>query len=127
MAAMGLVSSWWAVLAWPATWLIGFAFAGAGMALTTFMKSWQDFEYVQLAIVPMFLFSATFFPVTAFDGALRWVVEATPLYRGVTLTRELTTGAVTADSLFSVLYLVDDGAIGLARRGRAASTSCCCT
>ena len=48
MAAMGLVSSWWAVLAWPATWLIGFAFAGAGMALTTFMQSWQDFEYIQL-------------------------------------------------------------------------------
>jgi lipooligosaccharide transport system permease protein len=35
MTAMGLVSSWWAVLAWPATWLIGFAFSGAGMALTT--------------------------------------------------------------------------------------------
>ena len=71
------------MLAWPATWLIGFAFAGAGMALTTFMKSWQDFEYIQLAIVPMFLFSATFFPVTAFHGVLRWVVEVTPLYRGV--------------------------------------------
>ncbi len=113
MAAMGLVSSWWAVLAWPATWLIGFAFAGAGMALTTFMKSWQDFEYVQLAIVPMFLFSATFFPVTAFGGVLRWVVEATPLYRGVTLTRELTTGALTADSLVSVVYLVAMGLVGL--------------
>ena len=113
MAAMGLVSSWWAVLAWPATWLIGFAFAGAGMALTTFMKSWQDFEYVQLAIVPMFLFSATFFPVTAFGGVLRWVVEATPLYRGVTLTRELTTGALTADSLVSVVYLVAMGMVGL--------------
>ena len=113
MAAMGLVSSWWAVLAWPATWLIGFAFAGAGMALTTFMKSWQDFEYITLAIVPMFLFSATFFPVTAFDGALRWVVEATPLYRGVTLTRELTTGALSTDSLVSVAYLVTMGALGL--------------
>jgi lipooligosaccharide transport system permease protein len=113
MAAMGLVSSWWAVLAWPATWLIGFAFAGAGMALTTFMKSWQDFEYISLAIVPMFLFSATFFPVTAFDGALRWVVEASPLYRGVTLTRELTTGALSTDSLVSVAYLVAMGAFGL--------------
>ena len=113
MAAMGLVSSWWAVLAWPATWLIGFAFAGAGMALTTFMKSWQDFEYITLAIVPMFLFSATFFPVTAFDGALRWVVEASPLYRGVTLTRELTTGALSTDSLVSVAYLVAMGAFGL--------------
>ncbi len=114
MVAMGLVSSWWAVLAWPATWLIGFTFAGAGMALTTYMKSWQDFEYVQLAVVPMFLFSATFFPITAFGGVLRWVVEATPLYRGVTLTRELTTGAVTADSLVSVVYLVVMGLIGLA-------------
>ena len=94
-----------------ATWLIGFAFAGAGMALTTFMKSWQDFEYIQLAIVPMFLFSATFFPITAFHGVLRWVVEVTPLYRGVTLTRELTTGALTSAPLVSVVYLV---AMGLA-------------
>ena len=53
----------------------------------------------------MFLFSATFFPVTAFDGWLRWVVEVTPLYRGVVLCRELTTGAVTAASLVSVVYL----------------------
>jgi lipooligosaccharide transport system permease protein len=113
MAALGLVSSWWAVLAWPATWLVGFAFAGAGMALTTYMKSWQDFEYIQLAIVPMFLFSATFFPVTAFDGALRWVVELTPLYRGVALVRELTTGAVTLESVWSVLYLAVMGGIGL--------------
>jgi lipooligosaccharide transport system permease protein len=114
MAAMGLVDSWWALLAWPATWLIGLAFAGAGMALTTFMKSWQDFEYIQLAIVPMFLFSATFFPVTAFDGPLRWVVEATPLYRGVTLVRELTTGALSTDSLVSVGYLAAMGLVGLA-------------
>ncbi len=113
MAAMGLVDSWWAVLAWPATWLIGFAFAGAGMALTTFMKSWQDFEYVQLAIIPMFLFSGTFFPVSVFDGPLRWVVEATPLYRGVVLCRELTTGALSWDSLISAVYLLAMGAIGL--------------
>jgi lipooligosaccharide transport system permease protein len=113
MAAMGLVSSWWALLAWPATWLIGFAFSGAAMALTTYMKSWQDFEYIQLAIVPMFLFSATFFPVTAFHGWLRWLVEVTPLYRGVALVRELTTGAVSVDSLWSVAYLLVMGAIGL--------------
>ena len=56
MTAMGLVSSWWALLAWPATWLVGFAFAGAGMALTTFMTSWQDLVYIKLAVVPMFLF-----------------------------------------------------------------------
>src|SRR4051794_10905348 len=113
MAAMGLVSSWWAVLAWPATWLIGFAFGGAGMALTTYMRSWQHFDYVQLAVVPMFLFSATFFPVTAFHGVLRWVVEVTPLYRGVALVRELTTGVITWASAVSVVYLVVMGLIGL--------------
>jgi lipooligosaccharide transport system permease protein len=118
MAAMGLVSSWWALLAWPASWLIGFAFAGAGMACTTFMRSWQDFEFVQLAVVPMFLFSATFFPVTAFSGPLRWVVEATPLYRGVALVRELTTGALTTGSLWSVVYLAVMGTVGLAVASR---------
>jgi len=122
MAAMGLVDSWWAVLAWPATWLIGFAFAGAGMALTTFMKSWQDFEYIQLAIMPMFLFSATFFPVTAFGGPLRWFVEVTPLYRGVALVRELTTGAVSYDSLWSVAYLLVMGCAGLAVASRRFDT-----
>ncbi len=118
MLAMGLIESWWALLALPATLLIGFGFAGAGMALTTFMRSWQDFEYVMLAIIPMFLFSATFFPVTSYDGALRWVVEATPLYRGVVLTRELTTGALSWDSAVSVLYLVAMGLFGLAVASR---------
>jgi lipooligosaccharide transport system permease protein len=113
MAGLGLVTSWWALLAWPATWLVGFAFAGAGMALTTYMKSWQDFEYIQLAVVPMFLFSATFFPVTAFDGVLRWVVEVTPLYRGVALVRELTVGAPSTASVWSALYLLAMGAIGV--------------
>jgi lipooligosaccharide transport system permease protein len=113
MLAMGLVSSWWAVLALPAALLIGYAFAGIGMALTTFMRSWQDFEFIQLAIMPMFLFSATFFPVTAFQGPLRWVVEATPLYRGVVLCRELTTGALSWASAISVVYLAAMGTIGL--------------
>ena len=113
MVAMGLVESWWAVLALPATLLIGFAFAGAGMALTTYMRSWHDFEYVTLAIIPMFLFSATFFPITAFDGLLRWVIEATPLYRAVVLARELTTGALSADSAISVIYLLVMGTVGL--------------
>jgi lipooligosaccharide transport system permease protein len=83
------------------------------MALTTYMRSWQDFEFVQLAIMPMFLFSATFFPITAFDGVLRWVVEATPLYRGVVLCRELTTGAVSMDSVVSVVSLPAKGMVGL--------------
>jgi lipooligosaccharide transport system permease protein len=113
MLLMGLVHSWWALLAVPATLLIGFGFSAVCMALTTFMRSWQDFDLVTLAVMPLFLFSATFFPVTAFDGALRWVVEASPLYRGVVLCRELTTGAVSWDSAVSVVYLLVMGLAGL--------------
>lgn len=118
MVAMGLVSSWWAVLVVPAALLIGLAFGAVCMALTTFMRSWQDFEFVALATLPMFLFSATFFPVTAYPAAVRWLVELTPLYRGVVLCRELTTGTVSWASVVSVLYLVAMGALGLRVVGR---------
>jgi lipooligosaccharide transport system permease protein len=114
MVAMGLVHSWWAVLVLPAALLIGLAFGAVGMALTTYMRSWQDFEYVTLATLPLFLFSATFFPLTAFPAWLQWVIEATPLYRGVALVRELTTGQVTWDSAVSLVYLVVLGVAGMA-------------
>ena len=113
MAALGLLGSAWAVLALPAALLIGFAFAGAGLACTTFMRGWEDFDSVQLAILPMFLFSSTFSPLSAYPGALRWVVQATPLYHGVALVRGLCTGALTASMLAHVLYLVAMGVVGL--------------
>lgn len=114
MAAMGLISSWWAVLALPAALLIGFAFSAVCMALTTYMKTWQDFDKITLVQLPMFLFSATFFPITSFDGWLRWLIECTPLYRGVVLCRELTTGAISWASAVSVVYLVLMGLAGMA-------------
>src|SRR5579859_436541 len=63
MAALGDVLSPWAILALPAAVLIGFAFAAVGMAATSYMRSWQDFDFVQLAVLPLFLFSATFYPL----------------------------------------------------------------
>ena len=113
MTAMGLVHSWWAVLALPAALLIGFSTAAVCMALTTYLKSWQDFDKITLVQLPMFLFSATFFPITAFPEPVRWIVECTPLYRGVVLCRELTTGALSWGSAVSVAYLVAMGALGI--------------
>ena len=113
MWALGLVHSWWAVLAFPATLLIGFAFSAVCMGLTTYMNSWQDFDKITLVQLPLFLFSGTFFPITAFHGVLRWIVEVTPLYRGVVLCRELTTGVLSWQSAFSVVYLLLMGAICL--------------
>jgi lipooligosaccharide transport system permease protein len=113
MWAMGMLHSWTAILALPAALLIGFAFSAVCMATTTWMTSWQDFDKITLLQIPLFLFSATFFPITAYDGWLRWVVEATPLYRGVVLCRELTLGQVGWQSLVSVVYLLVMGLIGL--------------
>jgi lipooligosaccharide transport system permease protein len=110
--AAGVVTSWWALLAIPAASLIGYAFAAVGMAATTFMRSWQDFDYVQLALLPMFLFSATFYPLSTYPEGLQWVVQATPLYHGVALVRDLMLGDVAAGVLVHVAYLGAMGMIG---------------
>jgi lipooligosaccharide transport system permease protein len=118
MLGMGLVGSWWMLLALPTTLLVGYAFAGAGMALTTWMRSWQDFEFVQLAIMPMFLFSATFYPISTYPGVIGWVVRCTPLYQGVSLLRGMALGTVGWESLVSVAYLGAMGSVGLLVAGR---------
>ena len=110
--ALGLVESWWAVLALPATVFIGFAFAGAGIAAVTCMRSWQDFDILNLAILPMFLFSATFFPLSTYPDWLETVIQATPLYHGVELLRALTTGAVGWAQVGNVVYLAALGVLG---------------
>ena len=112
IAALGLLESWWALLAVPATVFIGFAFAGAGIAAVTYMRSWQDFDILNLAILPMFLFSATFFPLSTYPDWLEVVIQATPLYHGVELLRSLTTGTVGWYQLFDVAYLASLGLVG---------------
>jgi lipooligosaccharide transport system permease protein len=116
--ALGLLHSVWAVAALPVALLIGFAFAGAGMAATTFMKTWQHFEFIMLATLPMFLFSTTFYPLSVYPRALQIVVECTPLYQGVALMRGLTLGVVGPGLLWHVAYLALMGLAGLALAGR---------
>jgi len=121
MLGMGLLKSGWAVLALPAAILTGFAFAAAGMAATTFMRSWQDFEFVMLVSLPMFLFSTTFYPLSIYPRALQVVVECTPLYQAITLIRGLTLGVVGPALLVPVAYLALMGVVGLLIAGRRVS------
>jgi lipooligosaccharide transport system permease protein len=121
MAVMGLIHTPWAAAALPAALLIGFGFAGAGMAATTFMSSWQHFEFVTLATLPMFLFSTTFYPLSVYPRPLQIAVECTPLFQGVTLIRALTLGPVTPALLWPVLYLGIMGLAGLALASRRIS------
>ncbi|HEV7171958.1 ABC transporter permease [Pedococcus sp.] len=118
----GAVPSWWALLALPAAVFIGFAFAAAGMFATTFMRSWVDFDFVTLAIQPMFLFSATFFPLSTYPEALQWVVRCTPLYHGVALERALVLGDVGWGVLGHVLYLAALGTVGVVGAARRLET-----
>ncbi|HLM64775.1 MAG TPA: ABC transporter permease [Acidimicrobiales bacterium] len=113
MIALDLVESWWALLALPAAALIGFAFAGAGLGLTTYMRSFTDFAYVGLAITPLFLFSATFFPLSEYPGALAWFVRISPLYQGVAIERALVLGDVSWSLIGHAAYLAAMGVFGL--------------
>jgi len=113
VAGQGLISSPLGILAFPAAMVVGFGFAGAGMAATTFVRKWQDFDIMQLAIMPMFLFSGTFYPIAAYPPALQIFVQCTPLYRGVHLIRAFTTGTPDIWIVVDVAYLISMGLIGL--------------
>ena len=101
---------------------IGFAFAGAGMAATTYMRSWQDFDKVSLALIPLFLFSATFYPLSVYPGWLQAVIRCTPLYQGVALLRGLDLGILSWSLVGHVVYLLTAGAIGLVVATRRMAT-----
>ncbi len=113
VVVLGLARSPLVLLSVPAALLIGFAFAAVGMAGTTWIRSWQDFDFVTVLTLPLFLFSATFYPITAYPDALRTIVELTPLYQGVAILRQLSTGAVDPSIVFHVGYLLAMGLLGL--------------
>jgi lipooligosaccharide transport system permease protein len=113
IVVLGLVESPWAILAWPACFVIGFAFAGAGIAAVTYMRTWKDFDLIQLVMLPMFMFSATFYPISVYPEVLEWIVRCLPLYQGIELIRSLTTGTVGPIQLVNVAYLLTMGLVGL--------------
>jgi lipooligosaccharide transport system permease protein len=120
-SALGLIHSWWGLLALPTTIVIGYGFAGIGMAAATFMRSWQDFDMIQLVQLPMFLFSTTFYPLSIYPVAVQWIVRFSPLYHAIELIRSLTLGNVGLASVVHLGYLVLLGTAGMsiARRRMA--------
>src|SRR5205807_1998374 len=83
---------------------------GVGVAASTFMRTWHDFELLTLVQLPMFLFSATFFPLSTYPHALQWVVRFSPLYHATQLLRGLNFGTVGWAQAADVAYLL---ALGL--------------
>ena len=113
MAGFGYVGTPWVVLCLPGALCVSFAFAGAGMALTSYMRTWQDFDFVFLAALPLFLFSATFYPLSVYPGWLQLVIRCTPLYQGVALLRGIDLGLFSWSLVGHVAYLLATGALGL--------------
>jgi len=113
MQILGLNLAWTAVLALPAVVLIAFGFASLGMAVTSYMKTFQQMDWINFVLLPMFLFSATFYPITVYPGWVQQIVMALPLWHGVELIRGLTTGILNVDMLWHVLYYAVMIAIGL--------------
>jgi lipooligosaccharide transport system permease protein len=114
VSALGLVRTPTALLVVPSALLIGFTFASIGLLVVTLLRSWQDFQLIQLVMLPMFLFATTFFPLNVYPRPIRWLVEALPLYHGIELTRAAFLGTGGVHLAVAVAYLAVLGAVALA-------------
>ena len=103
--------------------VVGFGFAGMAIGVSTFLRSWQDFDTVQLVQLPMFLFSATFYPLSVYPAAIQWFVRVSPLYHATQLLRALNFGTVGWPQALDLAYLLALGLLGVfvaqRRLGRA--------
>jgi len=104
-----------ASLAFPAAVLAAMSFSALFVCITTFVRKIEDFDIVVgLAVMPMFLFSGTFFPVSRVPLIPRVVIQLLPLYHGTAMLRQLTTGALDRTFAVHVAYLVILGASAFA-------------
>ncbi|HUY07107.1 MAG TPA: ABC transporter permease [Acidimicrobiales bacterium] len=113
MAGFGYCDSYWAIACLPGAALISLAFGSIGLAVTSFMKSWQDIGSVSLAMLPMFLFSGTFYGLGVYPGWFQVVVKCSPLYQGVSLLRAFDIGAIDPFLFVHVAYLVSVTLVGM--------------
>ena len=114
MQVMGLNLAWTAALAIPAVLLVAFGFASVGMAVTSYMKTFQQMDWINFVMLPMFLFSATFYPITVYPGWIQGLIKALPLWHAVELVRGLTLGVLDGSMLTHVAYFVVMIGLGLA-------------
>lgn len=91
MAVLGMTRSWWVLALVPLAALISFAFSAIAIAFVTYMRTHADFEFVPSIMLPMFLFSATFYPLSAY-GEWKWIVQLSPLYHAVAVARGVNLG-----------------------------------
>lgn len=110
---MGLVTSWYGLLAIPAAALIALGFASVGMAVTSYLKSFQQMNWVNFFLLPMFMFSGTFFPISVYPEPIQAMVMAFPLWHGVEMIRGLMLGIINPALFIHISYFVLMAVFGL--------------
>jgi lipooligosaccharide transport system permease protein len=106
VAPLGLIQSVWGLLAIPAAVLIAFGFASVGMAITSYLTSFQQLELINVFLLPMFLFSGSFYPLSVFPQWLQFVANLLPLTHAINLVRGLCLGNLSFSLLGHALYFV---------------------
>lgn len=113
MQLFGLNLSWTAILAIPAVIIIAFGFAAIGMGITSFMTKFQQLDMIEFVLLPMFLFSATFYPIDVYPDGVQIFIQALPLWHGVELIRALTLGTFNLGHLWHLAYFLVMIVLGL--------------
>ncbi|MEQ4520742.1 ABC transporter permease [Pseudarthrobacter sp. B907] len=114
MGVMGLITTPWAIVMIPASVLIAFGFASFGMGITSFMKTFQQMDWINFVMLPMFLFSATFYPLAVYPQWIQWLIQAMPLWHGVELLRQISVGVFTPATAVHIGYYLVMIVLGVA-------------
>ena len=106
MWPLGLITTPVAIFAIPAAVFVAFGFAAVGFAVTSYMKSFQQMNWIVTFMLPMFLFSGSFFPIDSFPTAVQWVVKALPLWHANEMIRGIMLGQISSGLLVHVGYFL---------------------
>ena len=101
---LGLVHSWWGLLTIPAGVIIGFGFASLGMAATSYIKGFQQLNLINIVLMPLTLFSGSFFPLSVLPDWLALIIRWTPLSQGIEMMRMCTLGTIDSGIFIHVAY-----------------------
>jgi lipooligosaccharide transport system permease protein len=120
MVAFGAAKSPWVLAALPVAVLTGLAFAAPIEAWAiTVLKDTSFALIFRFGLIPLFLFSGTFFPVSQLPGWAQPIAYATPLWHGVALCRSLSLGTATiGEALLHIGYLAALTAAGIVAGNR---------
>jgi lipooligosaccharide transport system permease protein len=106
MSLLGVSRSWALLGAIPGAALIGFSFGALGLAVTSFVKQLEDMQFLQLFLLPMFLFATTFYPLSVYPAPVQDFVRFLPLYHSIEIVRGPALGILSTSLPWSVVYLL---------------------